>query len=180
MTLPFLPQRLVAKRIFPLAALAIAALALSGCGTVVIGSITLGQISAAAGVASVGTTGKGLQDHALSAVTGRDCRVLEGIVRRGRRICEEVGSPATENDFRGVLVMLNGTGEETSSSAPEVIYGGSASDFRPSLARAEGRRSLAPQEISPAIELAGEVPGIREWARTRPAPTITVTRLALN
>jgi hypothetical protein len=131
----------LSRRIALLLGLLLAAPALSGCASAIIGGITLGEISAAAGLASVGTTGKGLQDHALSAVTGQDCRVLEGIVRQNRQICEEPGSPATEDDFKGVVVWLRGPEDDEANPAaePEVLYAGTASGFRPSLARAERR-----------------------------------------
>jgi hypothetical protein len=161
--------------------LGLTAFALSGCATAVVGSITLGQISTAAGIASVGTTGKGLQDHALSAVTGQDCRLLEGIVRTNRQICEEPGSLATEEDFPGVVIMLMGPrdGDEGSETDPQVLYAGLASDYRPSLARAERRR---PAGHDPAVAQAAliEVPSVHDWARTRPAPTIIAARHTSN
>ncbi len=136
------------RRLAPLVVLFAGALALSGCATAVIGSITVSQLSAIAGATSTAATGRGLQDHALSALTGRDCRLLEGIFRADRRICEEPGSPATENDFRGVVVMLMGPQEieGTPQTEPQVLYAGLASDFRPSLARSERR---AQAEITP-------------------------------
>jgi hypothetical protein len=51
---------------------------------------------------SVGTTGKSVGEHALGAVSDKDCRILEGIGREDRKICEEPGSPATERDFKGL------------------------------------------------------------------------------
>jgi len=161
--------------------LSCAAIALSGCATAVVGSITLGQISTAAGIASVGTTGKGLQDHALSAVTGQDCRLLEGIVRTNRQICEEPGSPATEEDFPGVVVMLMGPreGEEGSEAGPQVLYAGLASDYRPSLARAERRRPASHDPVDAQAGLV-ELPNLRDWVRTRPAPTITAAQYTTN
>lgn len=215
------------RRALPLFAVIASSLLLTGCATAVVGSVTLGQISAAAGIASVSTTGKGLQDHALSAVTGQDCRLVEGIFRRNRRICEEPGSPATENDFPGVVVMLMGPRDEEPApeAEPQVIYAGLVSDFRPSLARSERRAraeempvpmqmaaivpsqpmlrpgsysatygarivqaSFGPalsrtvrrgpeREAVVAMEEAGEMPTLREWAGTQPAPTITAVRL---
>ncbi len=139
------------RRALPLAAIFGCALALSGCATAVIGSVTVSQISAAAGIASAATTGKGLQDHALSAITGQDCRLLEGIFRSNRHICEEPGSPATEHDFRGVVVMLLGPPQDSDTPAaePEVTYAGLASDYRPSLTR----RARQPAEVEAAAEV---------------------------
>lgn len=152
------------------------ALLLSGCGTVVIGSITLGQLSTAAGVASVGATGKGLPDHALSAVTGRDCRLLEGIMRADRVVCEMPGSPATDDDFKGVVAMLQGDDDTSSDGQPEVLYAGLQSDFRPILGRAERQRPaivVAKERTAAAINL----PSPRAWAERRPAPTLDLAYL---
>jgi hypothetical protein len=68
-----------------------------------------------ADVASGAATGKTMDEHALSAATHKDCRVLEGIARTDRRVCEEHGAPATEHDFKGLGRGRNdtepGTGE---------------------------------------------------------------------
>jgi len=121
--------------------IAVFALILSGCATAVVGSITLGQISTAAGVASVGATGKGLPDHALSSVMGQDCRLLEGLVRSTRRVCEVPGSPATENDFRGVVVMLREFGDDTAPPFSQDAYtAGMSIQFAPTLIRTYGSR----------------------------------------
>ena len=71
--------------------LAAACLMLSGCAAGV-----------AATAASVGASGKTLTDHALDAVTGKDCRLVEGAARADRDVCEETGSAATAKDFRGL------------------------------------------------------------------------------
>lgn len=168
--------------------LCLASFALSGCATAVIGGITIGEISAAAGIASVGTTGKGLQDHALSAVTGQDCRLLEGIIRRNRHVCEEPGSSATENDFRGIVVMLRGGPEETEDqAAPEVLYAGLASDEPPALARTERQtrattiedlieaepvQLAAPSVPTTRLPAAATLPTASEWASAQPAPRL--------
>lgn len=55
----------------------------------------------AADGASAATTGKAATDHALYAVTGKDCRVIEGGARADRRVCEDRGSLATARDFKG-------------------------------------------------------------------------------
>jgi len=57
-----------------------------------------------AGAASTATTGKGLEDHALSYATGKDCNFIEGILRKDRKVCETPGSPATKEDFKGLFV----------------------------------------------------------------------------
>jgi hypothetical protein len=55
-----------------------------------------------ADVASGAATGKTTDEHVLSAVTHKDCRVIESIARTDRKICEEPNSPATERDFKGI------------------------------------------------------------------------------
>jgi len=168
--------------------LCLVSFALSGCATAVIGGITIGEISAAAGIASVSTTGKGLQDHALSAVTGQDCRLLEGIIRRNRHVCEEPGSPATEDDFRGIVVMLRGGPEETEDqAAPEVLYAGLASEAPPALARTERQsrartiedlieaepvQLAAPNTPTTRLPAAATLPSASEWASAQPAPRL--------
>ena len=178
------------RRTAALLTLGLSAFALSGCATAVIGGITIGEISAAAGIASVSTTGKGLQDHALSAVTGQDCRLLEGIIRRNRHVCEEPGSPATEDDFRGVVAMLRGGPEETDAdpnAVPEVIYAGTASSDAPLLARTERQtrattiedlieaepvQLAAPSVPATRLPAAATLPTASEWASAQPAPRL--------
>jgi hypothetical protein len=83
-----------------------AALALSGCAAPIIGTLTLSQLSTIVGGVSTLTTGKGLADHALSLLTGKDCSITEGILRKDRKICEEPGSLATREDFKGVFAYF--------------------------------------------------------------------------
>jgi hypothetical protein len=56
----------------------------------------------AADAASTAATGKGTTEHALDGMTGNDCRIVEGVVRSDRRVCEPRQGPATERDFKGV------------------------------------------------------------------------------
>ncbi|WP_146208986.1 hypothetical protein [Azospirillum sp. TSO22-1] len=69
---------------------ALLALALSGC---------VAGLMADAG--SVGMSGKTLADHALDTLTGMDCRIVEGMTRPDRNICEPRGSLATMHDYKG-------------------------------------------------------------------------------
>jgi hypothetical protein len=50
--------------------------------------------------------GKGLPEDAADLVTGKDCRVFEGVVRKDRQICETRGSPETRKDFKGLSGAL--------------------------------------------------------------------------
>jgi hypothetical protein len=94
-----------------LAALA-AVLTLSGCAAPIIGGMTLGTLSTIASVVSVAVTGKDWSDHALSVLTGKDCNVGEGILRKSRKFCEERGSVAAAQDFQGVFVAFGGSGTD--------------------------------------------------------------------
>ncbi len=76
---------------------------LGGCAGTIAG-VSLSSISSFAGFASTIFTGADLGEHAVSLVTGKDCRFSEGLVRDDRDICEEPGSAATLKDFHGIFV----------------------------------------------------------------------------
>ena len=46
--------------------------------------------------------GKGLAEDGVDEVTGKDCRVIEGTVRKDRKLCETSNSPETKKDFKGL------------------------------------------------------------------------------
>ena len=46
--------------------------------------------------------GKGLAEDGVDLVTDKDCRVIEGVVRKNRKFCETRGSPQTDKDFKGL------------------------------------------------------------------------------
>ncbi len=96
------------KQIVRLALLAAVLPALGGCATAVIGPLTLSHISTIATVTTMTVKGKGVGEVAMDVATGKDCRVMEGIVRQSRAICEVPGSSATDGDFKGVLALLQG------------------------------------------------------------------------
>jgi len=75
------------------------ALTLSGCAAGVV-----------ADAASVGASGKSLTDHALDAATGKDCRVVEGMAREDRDVCERRGSKPTRRDYKGLAAGDGGKG----------------------------------------------------------------------
>ena len=54
-------------------------------------------------VAPRAVNGKGLAEDGADAVTGKDCRVIEGTVNKDRKVCETRGSPATHKDFKGLM-----------------------------------------------------------------------------
>lgn len=94
-------------RVRTLVLVSAAALVVTGCATPIIGAITLSELSTIAGVTSTVTTGKGLTDHALSLITGKDCSLTEGLLRSDRDICEPRGSLATKDDFKGVFAYFD-------------------------------------------------------------------------
>jgi hypothetical protein len=90
-------------RTVALAGILVSTTILSGCAGTVAG-VSLSSISSFAGFASTLFTGADLGEHAVSLVTGKDCRFSEGLVRADRDICEERGSAATRGDFHGIFV----------------------------------------------------------------------------
>lgn len=82
--------------------LASAGLGLAACAGPVVLGINIGTATTIGSVASTAATGKGLGEHAVSAVVEKDCRLIESIVRKEREFCEEYGSPAQKEDFTGV------------------------------------------------------------------------------
>jgi hypothetical protein len=79
---------------------------LSGCALPFMGPLVLTDILTGASIISTVTTGKGATEIALDIMIGKDCRLLEGALREDREFCEEQGSPATEEDFKGVTAWL--------------------------------------------------------------------------
>jgi hypothetical protein len=74
-----------------------------GCAAPFAAGVGLGEIVSIASLTGTVAFNKGATDLALDMVTGEDCRVVEGMVREDRKICEELGSDATERDFKGVV-----------------------------------------------------------------------------
>lgn len=79
--------------------LLIVSLLLQGCATMIAGNMgagaavvstaeTVDQAKTAADVVAYGTTGKTLTDHALDAVTGRDCKLFN-VFDKYHKICKE-------------------------------------------------------------------------------------------
>ncbi len=60
-----------------------------GAGAAVVATAeTVDQVKTAADVVSYGTTSKTLTDHALDAVTGRDCNLIN-VFDKYRKVCRE-------------------------------------------------------------------------------------------
>jgi len=92
-------------------------LLLSGCASPIIGAFTIAEIGTIAGLVSSFMSGRDLTEHALSAATGKDCRILESILRPERNFCENYGSAATSGDFGGVMALLEGGNNTTLAQA---------------------------------------------------------------
>ncbi len=93
--------------------------ALSGCAIPLVAGFTVVELGTAGSLVSTAATGKGLGEHAMDAATGRDCRVVEAMVRDDREVCELENSPATEKDWKG-LARLE---DEPSTTSPDLDPG---------------------------------------------------------
>ena len=104
-----------------LTAILVCATAVSGCATQIIGTLTLGNISSIAGIASTLATGRDLGELALSLAMGQDCRFSEAFMREDRDMCEDYGSPATKDDFQGLLIAGRDAEGNVVRAAPMVM-----------------------------------------------------------
>jgi hypothetical protein len=80
---------------------------IAGCAARLLGSITLNHIVAVTSATTTAWSGKGMGELALDHVTGKDCRFLDGALRKDRDVCEPEGSAATEEDLKGVMTVVN-------------------------------------------------------------------------
>lgn len=78
------------------------AIPLASCAGTIFGVPTL----VATEVAPRAVNGKGLAEDGADAVTGKDCRLIEGTIHKDRKICENKDSPATQNDFKGAEGLI--------------------------------------------------------------------------
>lgn len=76
---------------------------MGGCAAPFAAGVGISEFISIASLTGTVAFNKGATDLALDIVTGDDCRVMEGMVREDRNICESVGSEATEKDFKGVV-----------------------------------------------------------------------------
>lgn len=97
------PNRIIRK----FALCGVICLAVSGCAETIIVGLTIADLLTAGSITSSILTGKGLGEHALDAVTGQDCRILDAIFRKERAICEPKNSIATKDDFKGLVALLD-------------------------------------------------------------------------
>ena len=111
---------LKARRFLRLGVVAGLAFTLSGCAAPIIGALTVGQAWSIAGLVSTVFTGRDLTEHALSEVTGKDCRILESLLNDTRGFCETPGTVATQDDFQGVIAMLEDRQKDESQKPVQV------------------------------------------------------------
>ena len=91
---------------------------LSACSTEVVGVLPLFDSLTVVSWVSTAVSGKSLSEYALDALTGKDCRFIDAVLRADRRICEERGAPSTGDDFRGLAGLWNrGEGEAGEAAA---------------------------------------------------------------
>ena len=95
-------RNLFARRLIVLGAL----LGLTGCAGPIVAGLTGAQLFSLAGLSATIMTGRDLTEHAVSTLTGKDCRFLETLLRNGRSFCETPDTVATRDDFHGVFALL--------------------------------------------------------------------------
>lgn len=100
--------------------------ALSGCGAPILAGLTFAELSTAGSLISTAATGKGLSEHAMDAATGQDCRIIDSIIRKNRKLCERKDSPALEKDWKG-LASIDG---EPYAASPDLHPGSEPRDAR--------------------------------------------------
>ena len=102
------------------ALLAGAGLMLAACAGPVILGINLGTASTVGSLASTAMTGRGLGEHAVSALAEKDCRLIEPVFREDRKFCEEYDSPARKEDFNGLADLFDKPQEQPATMLAEV------------------------------------------------------------
>lgn len=96
------------KRIIrKLALCGVICITVSGCAETIIAGLTIMDLFTAGSITSSLMTGKGLGEHAMDAITGQDCRILDAVFREDRAICEPKDSIATQGDFKGLIALLD-------------------------------------------------------------------------
>jgi hypothetical protein len=90
------------RRFITVALPILCAFALSGCGIPLFAGLTIVELSTAGSLITTAATGKGLSEYAMDAVSGRDCRIFESLIRDDRKVCEPKGSLALDRDWKGL------------------------------------------------------------------------------
>ncbi len=91
----------MAQKSVAIATMAMCLMLLVGCVVAIPSSIILTE-----GVPRV-INGKGLVEDGVDLATGKDCRLIEGLAREKREICETRGSAETTKDFKGLSGVGN-------------------------------------------------------------------------
>jgi len=160
-------------RLTALAAILASTTMLGGCAGTIAG-VSLGSISSFAGFASTIFTGADLGEHAASLITGKDCRFSESMVRSDRRVCEDAGSPATRDDFRGIFVerveadgtvvhaapkyMPASVGAGENENNPDVVWALIKQEKSREAAERQLARATSGQQIDVAALASGNLP----------------------
>jgi hypothetical protein len=103
-----------------IAATLAAGLMVSGCASPIIGALTIGEVATIAGIVSTFMSGQDLTEHALSAATGQDCRILESMLRSERDFCVDHNDATTGDDFEGVMAMFDDSTSNTAIAEADI------------------------------------------------------------
>jgi hypothetical protein len=133
---------------------------LAGCAAPMVAGLTAAQVFSIAGLSATIMTGRDITEHAVSLVTGKDCRFLETLLRNGRSFCEEPNTVATKDDFHGVIALLDkdktadeGTKVAAATLDPEVLGFApvdrrAAEDFSLEIARKQNAATVEASMLS--------------------------------
>jgi hypothetical protein len=103
-----------------IAATLAAGLMVSGCASPIIGALTIGEVASIAGIVSTFMSGQDLTEHALSAATGQDCRILESMLRSERDFCVDHNDATTDDDFEGVMALFDDGASNTAIAEADI------------------------------------------------------------
>lgn len=114
-------RKTLSRRVL-IASLTLSIAGLAGCAAPIVAGLTAAQVFSIAGLSATIMTGRDITEHAVSLVTGKDCRFLETLLRNGRSFCEEPNTVATKDDFHGVIALFDKdkTDENTRVAAAEL------------------------------------------------------------
>lgn len=142
------------RRVLTVAA-ALGLASLAGCAAPIVAGLTAAQVFTIAGLSATIMTGRDITEHAVSLVTGKDCRFLETLLRNGRSFCEEPNAVAARDDFHGVIAFFDksktdeGTKVAAATLDPEILGFApvdrrAAEDFSLEIARKKTAKIEAP------------------------------------
>ena len=145
------------------ALLAGAGLMLAACAGPVVLGINLGTASTVGSLAATAATGRGLGEHAVSALAEKDCRLIEPVFREDRKFCEEYDSPARKEDFKGLADLFDKPEDQRATMMAQVSpqAGGDIVVDKPET-ETTAARAVEAVEVAP-------VTGVTEAPPTAPA-----------